>query len=155
MALVRESIARFIQSEGHRVEVSIVDEDDGIAEILFRTRGQVFSVLTNEKQPGTYTITTAYEIPEWARDTAHNEETLRHIEPEYAGVQLMLAHDDSLFVASVEEEPGSPDAFTASFWDLVAHVREAGSRCIERIMNRTESKAAAEKFISSFMRGER
>lgn len=155
MALVRESVARFIQDEGHRVDVSIVDEEDGIAEILFRTRGQVFSVITNEKQPGTFTVSTAYEIPDWARDASHNTETLRHIEDDYPDVQLMLAHDGSLFVASMEEEAESAEAFTAAFWEIVGHVREAGSRSIERMMNRTESRAAAEKFISSFMRGER
>lgn len=155
MALVRESVARFIQDEGHRVDVSIVDEADGVAEILFRTRGQVYSVITNEGRPGAFTVSTAYEIPEWARDATHNAETLQHVEDDYPDVQLMLAHDGSLFVASMEEETGSAEAFTASFWDIVGHVREAGSRSIERMMNRTESKAAAEKFISSFMRGER
>jgi hypothetical protein len=155
MALVRESVARFIQGEGHRVDVSIVDEKDGIAEILFRTRGQVFSVMTYENNPGAFTISTAYEIPDWARERSTNAETLRHVEEEYPEVQLMLAHDGSLFVASMDDEPGSAEAFTVSFWDIVAHVRDAGSQCIERIMDRTESRAAAEKFISSFMKGER
>ena len=155
MALVRESVARFIQGEGHKVDVSIVDEDAGIAELLFRTRGQVFSIITSEKNPGQFTISTAYEIPDWARDAQHNTESMDHIEDEFPGVQLLPAHDGSLFVASLEEELSSTEEFTSEFWDVLGQVREAGSRCIELIMNRTESKAAAEKFISSFMRGER
>ena len=153
--MVRDTIARFIEGEGHKADVTTLDETDGISEILFRARGQVFSVTTYEQEPGFFTISTAYEIPDWARERGQNNETLSHVEDDHPEVRFILAHDGALFVASSDEEPGSPEAFTRIFWESVARVRAAGTQAIERIMDRTESKAAAEKFISSFMKGER
>jgi len=153
--LVRDTIAKFIENEGHRVDVSPLDEEGGITEILFRTRGQVFSITTYENNPAIYTISTAYEVPEWARESRQNADILRQVELDHPDVRFVLAHDGALFVATSEEEPGSPEAFTRAFWDTVGRVREAGSHCVERILDRSESKAAADKFISSFMKGER
>ena len=75
MPLVRDLVAQFIQSEGHKVDVSPVDDGEGITEILFRTRGQVFSVTTYENEPGTYMVSTAYEVPDWARERGQTAET--------------------------------------------------------------------------------
>ncbi len=154
MPLVRETIATFIQNEGHKVDVSPVDDDDGVSEILFKSRGQVFSVTTYERDPGTYVVSTAYEVPEWAYERTQTAETLQTVNEDFPDITFIMAHDGALFVASAEEEPGSPEAFTLSFWETVARVREAGASAIERIVDRTESKAAAEKFINSFMRGD-
>lgn len=153
MTRVREMISKFIESEGHRVDVASLDDETGTSEILFRTRGQVFSVTTYENEPGTFTISTAYEVPDWAREQAQNAETLEHVHDEYPDVGFVLAHDDALFVATNDQETGSPEGFMLVFWDAVSRVREAGTLAIERIVDRTESKAAAEKFIESFMRG--
>lgn len=152
MTLVRELISKFIEAEGHKVDVAELDEGAGISEILFRTRGQVFSVTTYEHEPGSFTVSTAYEVPEWAREQSQNAETLEHVHDEYPDIGFVLAHDDALFVATNEQETGTPEAFMIVFWDAVSRVREAGSRAIERIVDRTESKAAAEKFINSFMK---
>ena len=155
MPLVRDVVAQFIQAEGHKVDVSPVDSEAGVTEILFRTRGQVFSVTTYENDPGSYMISTAYEVPDWARERSQNAETLARVNEDYPDITFIMAHDGGLFVATAQEEPGSPEAFTRSFWDTVARVREAGTIAIERIVDRTESKAAADKFINSFMLGER
>lgn len=152
---VRETVAQFIQSEGHRVESAPVEPADGVSELLFRTRGQVFAITTYENDPGVFTISTAYEIPDWARERGHNAETLRDAEREYPDMRFVLAQEGGLFVVSSDESSGSVQAFTGQFWDLVGGVREAGTWCIERIVDRTESKVAAEKFISEFMREER
>ncbi len=152
MTLVRETISRFIESEGHKVDVAALDDDEGVSEILFRTRGQVFSITTNENDPGTFTVSTAYEVPEWAREQTQNAETLEGVHDEFPDVGFVLAHDDALFVATNDQEAGSPEAFMIVFWDAVTRVREAGTRAIERIVDRTESKAAAEKFINSFIK---
>ncbi|HVA28280.1 MAG TPA: hypothetical protein VNF68_08875 [Candidatus Baltobacteraceae bacterium] len=154
MPLVRETIAKFIESEGHKVDVSPVDDDGGVSELLFRTRGQVFSITTYEKDPATFTISTAYEIPEWARERGHNAETLADAGDDFPDVAFVMAHEGGLFIVTADETPGSPEAFTRSLWEIVARVREAGAYAIEKIVDRTESKVAAEKFISSFMRGD-
>lgn len=154
MPLVRDFVAQFIQSEGHKVDVSPVDDDGGVTEILFRTRGQVFSVTTYENDPGSYLVSTAYEVPDWARERGQNAETLERVNEDFPDITFIMAHDGGLFVATAEEEPGSPEAFTLSFWETVSRVREAGASAIERIVDRTESKAAAEKFINSFMGGQ-
>jgi hypothetical protein len=151
MALVRDTIAHFIEQEGHRVDISPVDADGTIAEILFRTRGQLFSVTTSESEPGVFTLSTAYEIPDWAQERSQNAETLVRVNQEYPGVAFAMAHDGALFVATSREEHDSPQAFAQSFWESVARLREAGTQAIERILDRTESKSAAEKFINSFM----
>jgi len=155
MPLVREIIETFIKAEGHKVDVSPVDPDAGVSELLFRTRGQVFSITTYEKDPGTFTVSTAYEIPDWARERGHNAETLADVGDDYPDVAFVMAHDGGLFIVTSDEAPGSPEAFTRALWEIVARIRDAGATAIERIVDRTESKAAAEKFISSFMRGER
>jgi hypothetical protein len=154
MPLVRETVAQFIESEGHKVDVSPVDAEGGVSELLFRTRGQVFSVTTYENDPATFTISTAYEIPEWARERGRNAETLADAGDDFPEVAFVMAHDGGLFIVTCDETPGSPEAFTRSLWEIVARVREAGAYAIEKIVDRTESKVAAEKFISSFMRGD-
>ena len=154
MGRVRETIARFIEGEGHKVDATPVDPGTGESELLFRTRGQVFSVTTTENDGGIYSISTAYEIPDWARERGHNAETLERVGADHPGVQFSLAHDGSLFVATLDEAAGTPERFTHVFWELVSRVREAGTQAIELIVDRTESRTAAEKFINSFMRGE-
>jgi hypothetical protein len=154
MPRVRETIARFIEGEGHKVDSTPVDPGTGESELLFRTRGQVFSVTTTENDAGVFSISTAYEIPDWAREQATNAETLARVSSEHPGVQFSMAHDGSLFVATLDESAGSPESFTHVFWELLNRVREAGQVAIERIVDRTESKFAAEKFINSLMLGD-
>jgi hypothetical protein len=155
MPLVREILARFIEEQGHRVELAPVDESRGVTEILFRTRGQVFSVTTYEHDPGAYSISTAYEIPQWARERSQNAETLVGAHDEFPDVQFVMARDGAAFVAACDEDPGSPEAFTRSFWDIVSRLREAGNYAATRIVDRKQVKIAAEKFIDSLRRGER
>lgn len=155
MPRVRDTIVNFIQSEGHKADVSALDAAEDVSEILFRTRGQVFSVTTKESEPGSFAISTAYEVPDWAHERSQNAEALEIVGEEYPEIAFIMTHDGGLFVVTAQEEAGTPEAFTHAFWDLVGRVREAGAKAIERIVDRTESKAAAEKFINSFMRGER
>jgi hypothetical protein len=154
MPRVRETIARFIEGEGHKVDATPVDPGTGESELLFRSRGQVFSVTTTENDAGVYSISTAYEVPDWAREQTTNADTLARVSVEHEGVNFSMAHDGSLFVATLDEKAGSPEGFTHIFWELVNRVREAGQVAIERIVDRTESKFAAEKFINSFMLGD-
>lgn len=155
MSDVRAKVSAFIESEGHKTDVTVIDEEAGVAEILFRTRGQTFSVTTYESNPLYYTVSTAYEIPEWAREDPTNVDTLERVQRDYPDVQFVLAHDDALFVVTLEVAPGSPEAFANAFWDIVGRVREAGAKAVERIVDRSESKKAADNFINSFIRGER
>jgi hypothetical protein len=155
MANVRERMMRFIQDEGHRVDATPVDTGSGVSELLFRTRGQVFSVTTNENDAGMLSISTAYEIPEWARERAQNSEALERVRAGHSGIVFTLAHDGSLFVATVDEKSDTMQDLMHEFWTLVARVRDAGQEAIEDIVDRTESKTAAEKFINSFMMRDR
>lgn len=154
MPRVRDLVSTFIQSEGHKVDVSPIDAGEDGFEILFRTRGQVFSVTTKESEPGSFAISTAYEVPQWAHERTNTAEILEDVGAEYPEIAFIMAHDGGLFVVTAQEETDTPEAFTHAFWDLVARVRDAGAQAIERIVDRTESKAAAEKFISQFMKGQ-
>jgi hypothetical protein len=151
--LVRETIATFIESEGHRVDVSVLEESNELAELVFRTRGQMFSIATSEMDPLRFSISTAYEVPEWVRTPT--SETLAEIESEYPGTRFTLAHDGTIFVATYDEEGVSAEALTQKLWHVIGRLREAGNTAIERMVDRSESKAAADKFIQEFMRGER
>ncbi|HTX56160.1 MAG TPA: hypothetical protein VMD47_03565 [Candidatus Acidoferrales bacterium] len=155
MSSVRERMLRFIEGEGHRVDASPVDPGTGVSELLFRTRGQVFSVTTNENDATLISISTAYEIPEWARERSQNAETLERVRAQHGDVAFTLAHDGSLFVATLEQQATSIQELMSAFWHLVARVREAGSYAVEDMVDRTESKVAAEKFINSFMMPDR
>ncbi|HTU81556.1 MAG TPA: hypothetical protein VMF61_05475 [Candidatus Acidoferrales bacterium] len=152
---VRDQIARFIEDEGHRVEVSESAEEGELTEIVFRTRGQMFSVAVSELEPHRLRISTAYEIPDWVGDRRHALTALGDVEREYVEARFMLAHDDTIFVATVDYEANDTQAFLAHFWEIVGRLREAGTAAVERMVDRSESKAAADKFIRQFMKGER
>ncbi|HTC30894.1 MAG TPA: hypothetical protein VK702_09180 [Candidatus Acidoferrum sp.] len=152
MPNARELIKRFIESEGHKVDAAPPD-DAGVSELLFRTRGQVFSVTTAEDDDAAFSISTAYEIPEWAREPTQNNEALERVHVEHPDVVFTLAHDGSLFVATLDERAQSSQELINGFWLLVSRLRDAGAQAIEDIVDRTESKVAAEKFINSFMMG--
>jgi hypothetical protein len=152
---LRDEIARFIENEGHRVEISPLDDAEALAEVVFRTRGQMFSIATSEAEAERFSISTAYEVPEWIRERSRTMETLQDIEAEYPGTRFTLAHDDTIFVATVEYEAANVAEFTQHFWNVIGRLRDAGNTAVERMVDRSESKAAADKFIREFMKGER
>jgi len=151
----RDEIARFIEDEGHRADVSDVEGEPGLSEIVFRTRGQMFSVAVSEQEPQRLRVSTAYEIPDWVRHRHHALGALVDVEKEYREARFTLAHDDTIFVATVDYDGPGVTAFLAHFWEIVGRLREAGTAAVERMVDRSESKAAADKFIRQFMKGER
>lgn len=151
MTLLREELARFIQAQGHRVEVSLAG-DGAAAELFFRSRGYVFSVGVREGEPPHFEIATAYEIPPWARERAQNAVTLQDVANDVGGVHFVLAPNGKNFVVTLDCGSTSPQEFQRDFWTNVAHVREAGIAALERILDRSESRAAANKFITSLTR---
>ncbi len=152
---VRDEIARFIEGEGHKAEISPVDDDRDLSEIVFRTRGQMFSVAVSEADPQRLRISTAYEIPDWVGERDHALGALSEVEREYPEARFMLAHDDTIFVATVDYEAQDTQTFLAHFWEIVGRLRDAGTSAVELMVDRSESKAAADKFIRQFMKGER
>lgn len=151
----RDEIARFIEEEGHRVEVSTVEGELEVSEIVFRTRGQMFSVAISDLAPQRLRISTAYEIPDWVRHRHHALGALMDVEKEFRDARFTLAHDDTIFVATIDCEAEGISAFLAHFWEIVNRLRDAGTAAVERMIDRSESKAAADKFIRQFMKGDR
>jgi hypothetical protein len=150
-----ERVAHFIEGEGHRVETSPVEGVGDLCELVFRTRGQMFSISVSELEPHRYTLSTAYEIPDWVRDRSHTVDVLSDVETDYPETRFILAHDDTIFVATVEYQADDMETFFKHFWNVVSRLRDAGNSAVERIVDRSESKAAADKFIRQFMKGER
>lgn len=150
-----EQIASFLETEGHKVETSPIEGVGELSELVFRTRGQMFSISVSELEPNRYTLSTAYEIPDWVRDRSHTVEALGDVETDFPETRFILAHDDTIFVATVEYQAVDMDTFFKHFWNVVSRLREAGNSAVERIVDRSESKAAADKFIRQFMKGER
>lgn len=150
-----EDLARFIEGEGHRVEISPMEGSGELSELVFRSRGQMFSISISELEPTRFTLSTAYEVPDWLRDRTHAMDVLGDVESDFPETRFILAHDDTIFVATVEYQATDMDTFFKHFWSVIARLREAGNAAVERIVDRSESKAAADKFIRQFMKGER
>lgn len=152
MTPLRDQLARFIEGEGHRIELAILD-DGRTAELLFRTRGYVVCVAVKEDDPAWFSIATAYEIPPWARERAQNATILHDVAKDRNGIRLTLAPNGKNFVVLFEYAGGTLEAFQGEFWPSVARVRDAGVAALERILDRSETRAAANKFITSLTRG--
>ena len=126
-----------------------------LAELIFRTRGQTYSIAVSELEPRRFTLSTAYEVPEPVRGATPIREALADLADDYPGTRFTLARGEDMFVASLEFEAETVEAFLESFWQLVSRLRESGGGVIARMVDRSESRAAADKFIRQFMKGER
>jgi hypothetical protein len=153
--IFRDRIARFIQEQGHRVEIARVGDADELSELVFRTRGQTFSLAISEMEPERFSLSTAYEVPDNVRDAAQVRDALKELEGDDPEVRFTLAHDDTIFIITLESRTTGVDALLEGFWEIVGRVRQSGSTAVERMLDRTESKAAADKFIRQFMKGSR
>jgi hypothetical protein len=152
---VRERVAQFLEGEGHRVDTTVVGDTQELAELVFRTRGQTFSVAISELEPRRFSLSTAYEVPDGVRDRSHTRDALGDVEGDFPETRFTLAHDDAIFVATVEYDTVDVEEFLEHFWEIVGRLRDAGSGAVEHMVDRSESKAAADKFIRQFMKGER
>jgi len=153
--VVRERVAKFIESEGHRVDTTLVGSTDELAELVFRARGQTFSVAVSELEPQRFSLSTAYEIPDEVRNRAQAHDALDEVENDFPETRFTLAHDDTIFIATVEYDAIDVETFFENFWDIVGRLRDSGTGAVERMVDRSESKAAADKFIRQFMKGDR
>ena len=152
---VRERVVQFLEGEGHRVDTTVVGDTQELAELVFRTRGQTFSVAISELEPRRFSLSTAYEVPDGVRERAHTRDALGDVEGDFPETRFTLAHDDAIFVATVEYDTVDVEEFLEHFWEIVGRLRDAGSEAVEHMVDRSESKAAADKFIRQFMKGER
>jgi len=144
---------RFIESEGHRAELELHDTDGG-ATIRLRVRGQTLAVMTSGTDPTYFSIALPYVLPEWARDQLQAAPILLELQSTFKAVKFFYTNEGATLISAVEQFCGSADEFAAHFWRLVGIVRDAGSSAIERILDRSETRAAADRFISTFMRGQ-
>ena len=155
MAPIRDRIARFIREQGHTVEITRVGASEELSELVFRTRGQTFSLAISELEPLRFSLSTAYEVPETVRDPAHVRDALNDVESDEPHLRFTLAHDDTIFIATLESRTIGVDQLLKSFWVVVGGLRQSGSDAVERMLDRNQSRAAADKFIRQFMKGTR
>jgi hypothetical protein len=149
----RERLARFIQSEGHRASMTLPEDDESAAEIVFRTRGYAVSVVVWEGNPPQFEVVTAFEIPEWATERAQTADIL-HDAARDEGMHFQQSGDGKTFAAVLDCGAMPLETFQEQFWPAVTKVRNAGVAALERVLDRSESKAAADKFIRSLQRGD-
>jgi len=150
---VRERIARYIREQGHRVDIAPVEASDQLSELVFRTRGQTFSLAVSEAEPERFSLSTAYEVPDGVSDQSQVRDALGDIDD--PTLRFTLAHDDTIFIVTLESRTTSVDELLEHFWDVVGQLRVAGQAAVERMLDRSQSKAAADKFIRQFMKGSR
>ena len=55
---VCEKIARFIEHEGHKVERASVAHAPELSELVFRARGQAYSLAVSELEPDRFSLST-------------------------------------------------------------------------------------------------
>ena len=126
------------------------------AELVFRTRGQTFSVAVSEADPQRFSLVDGVRSSRrGARPRTGPNDALREVEIDYPETRFTLAHDDTIFIATVEYDAMDVDAFLENFWEIVGRLRDSGTAAVERMVDRSESKAAADKFIRQFMKGDR
>jgi hypothetical protein len=152
---VRARVAQFIVNEGHRVDTTLVGDNDELAELVFRTRGQTFSVAVSELEPQRFSFSTAYEVPEEVRDRAQPREALDDVHGDFPETRFTLAHDDTIFIATIQYDAIDVETLLQNFWGIIGRLRDSGNVAVARMVDRSESKAAADKFIRQFMKGER
>lgn len=144
----------FIQAEGHKTDVEIVDPATGSATIRLRVRGQIVTVGTSERDATYFSVSIAYELPEWARDVTQSAPILLEVQSQFKAVKFFYAHQGGALVSAVEMFSADPAAFASQFWRIVSIARDAGNAAVLRVLDTSETKAAAEKFIHEFMRGQ-
>jgi hypothetical protein len=127
---VRGRVAEFIESEGHRVDTTLVGDSDDLAELVFRTRGQTFSVAVSELEPHRFTFSTAYEVPGEVRDGAQAREALDDVEGDFPETRFTLAHDDTIFIATAEYDAVDIGTLAENFWEIVGRLRGSGTEAI-------------------------
>lgn len=150
-----ERIAQFVREQGHRVDIAAVEGSDQLSELVFRTRGQTFSLAVSEAEPERFSLSTAYEVPDGVSDRSQVREALGDIESDEPALRFTLAHDDTIFVVTLESRTTGVDELLEHFWDVVGRLRVAGQDAVERMLDRSQSKAAADKFIRQFMKRSR
>jgi len=153
MEFLRDRIAHFIAEEGHRTTIELHGENPDVAAITLRARGQQIWVSVSEDDETFYVVAAMHELPTWARDAKQNAALLLELQESMKAVKFYPSQDRAGVVAAVEQFASSPEEFMQHFWKLVELVRESGASAVARILDRTESKSAAEKFIDAFMRG--
>jgi hypothetical protein len=117
-------------------------------------RGQTLAVMTSGTDPTYFSIALPYVLPEWARDQLQAAPILLELQSTFKAVKFFYTNEGATLISAVEQFCGSADEFATHFWRLVGIVRDAGSSAIERILDRSETRAAADRFISTFMRGQ-
>jgi hypothetical protein len=122
--------------------------------IRLRVRGQAVSVGTSERDPTYYSVSIAFALPDYVSEPAQSAATLLDLQASFKAVKFFFAQGGTVLVAAIEQFSSTPQEFTQQFWRIVGIVRDAGTTAVERILDRSESKAAAEKFINDFMRGQ-
>lgn len=129
-------------------------ETGGGATIRLRVRGQTLVVMTSGIDPAYYSVALPYVLPEWARDQVDAAGILLELQSSFKAVKFYYSADGSTLVSAAEQFSASPEEFSTHFWRLVGIVRDAGSAAVERILDRSETKAAADKFIHDIMGGQ-
>ncbi len=119
-----------------------------------RVRGQSIAVMTSGTDTTYFSIALPYVLPEWARDQAQAAPILLDLQSTFKAVKFFYSSDGGTLISAVEQFSGSAEEFSTHFWRLVGIVRDAGSSAVERILDRSETRAAADRFISDFMRGQ-
>ena len=110
--------------------------------------------MTSGTDPTYFSIALPYVLPEWARDQLQAGPILLDLQSTFKAVKFFYTNGGATLISAIEQFSSSPDEFAVHFWRLVGIVRDAGSTAIERILDRSETRAAADRFISNFMRGQ-
>lgn len=153
MSTAAEHIAAFLLEEGHRPQIDDIDPENGVTAVHFRARGRTFTVAVSQRDPHFFSVSSAYELPDWARDETQSAPVLVELQSIYKSIKFFYTENGGAIVAAVEQISSDVDEFCSQFWRLVSIVRDGANAALERIIDHSETKAAADKFINDFMSG--
>ncbi len=153
MSASSDQIAAFLLEEGHKARVDDIDPENGLTAIHFRARGRTFTVVVSERDPHFFSISSTYDLPDWARDEAQSAPVLVELQSIYKSIKFFYTDNGAAIVAAVEQISSDATEFCSQFWRLVSIVRDGANAALERIIDHSETKAAADKFINDFMKG--
>ncbi|GEM_PF-1383997 len=151
----RERLVQLLAHDGHRAEVERHDESERFVSVHFRARHKHVTVTLTDTDTRFFAVAIAFELPEWARDRTRSAPILIDLQASFKAVKFYFSDDGAALLAAVEQFSSSIDEFYKHVWRIVGVLHEAGSVAMERILDSSESKAAADKFIQDFMRGQK
>ena len=146
-----ERVSAFIKSEGHVTEDTILDDSTITG---FRSRGLNFSARTLANDDGFLELSCTMSLESRIEFTAGLLRALWDCQGRFKCVKFGIDEDATAFTCAIESYFAEPDGYQPTFWRSISTIEAALHAGLREIRTRPTAKAAAQKFIEEFTRGD-